>query len=396
MSRRLLFLLGTALVVRLFFVFVFVEFVYPGLYPFVDGDQYLELADEFHNQQFLFTAANYLRLPLYPAMIAYLTFIPMEEITLMRLWNIGLDIATLLFIYLFVRKATSEKYALVSGWLYTFYPLGIYRLGMINTEIIQATLLMGILLGAYFLLKSGKVMHALLLSFLITVLLFINPAAQLLPFILAVVFFFQFRWQHAIALSSALLIPIIVFAVGWGYRNYYVMGSFYLFDARGGKEFWVGNNQSFDGMEVGPHRQAMLEKIREVRSSVVNRMTLEKENDIFFRMGMKEITSDPAGAVILFLKKAFRFWYVPASGRMVWAAFPIQTFFLLLGLIGAYVWRTRLLELGMLLLVICYFWGIYTLVFACIRYSHQVMPLVCILGGMGVVYVWDWWNLRRR
>lgn len=390
MSQRLLFLILTALLVRLFFVFVFVEYIYPDLYPYVDGDEYYHLSNVFHQGKFLSSQMYYLRLPLYPAMIAFITFIPIDEITILRSWNIGLDMITLILVYLFTRKITNERTGLAAGWLYAFYPLAIYRLGIINTEILQATLLMGIAFSVYLVLRSGGLRDTLLLSLTISFFLFINPAAQLLPFLLAGVFFLRCKWIQAIKLSCILLIPIFLFVVGWGIRNYYVMGSFYLFDARGGKEFWIGNNQTFDGMEVGPHRKAMLKKVREVRSLMQKQMTLEKENDIFFEMAFQEIRSNPYGAVLLFFKKAFRFWYVPASGRMLWATIPTQSFFLFLGLIGFYRMKNTGLVVGIVLTLIGYFWGIYTLVFACIRYSHSVMPLVCVIGGFGTIHILEW------
>ena len=238
-----------------------------------------------------------------------------------------------------------------------------------NTELIQGAAIAFWLLGASRTLETGKTVHAVLLSLLSTALVFISPALQLIPVCFFGLLFFWRPPKNALRLGAALLIPFILFCVGWGMRNYAVAGEFFLFDIRGGKEFWLGNNQAVEGRWEGPKQKVWLEQWSQYINEAKQQGGGDKEiNQYLYQKGLEEIRSNPAGAIVLFAKKFYRFWYVPASEKMIPILFPIQSFYLILAITGLFTVGIRSPRSALPLFIIAYFCGIYTLSYACVRF----------------------------
>ena len=170
-----------------------------------DGDGYLECGEKFQQGDFLDNPESIKRMPLYPGLIALMTY-PIALITgqplvenqtivlrLLQCWNVFLDLSVLLCIYLLIKTTVNQRAALWGGYLYTFYPLAYYRLPMLNTEIIQAATLGFWILGAIKVLDHQRLRDALLLSLLSTVLMFISPATQFAPIGLVLLFLLKIR-----------------------------------------------------------------------------------------------------------------------------------------------------------------------------------------------------------
>jgi len=350
-----------------------------------DGDGYLNHAAAFHSGDFLFSHADVRRMPLYPALIAFWTRLPAPEKWVLPIWHAALDTCALACAYLWVRRAFGEKSALAAAVLYAIYPMSIYRIPLMNTEVIASTALAMFVLGATRVWETGRCRDAAGLSLLTMVLLFINPAFMLFPPLLAFSFFFLLPLKPALRVGSAFLIPVVLISLAWGVRNYAVTGDFYLFDTRGGKEFWLGNNQRVEGRWEGPKRNVWEEELSELyRSMDREQASVSERNRRLYKKGVEEILENPSGATVLFIKKFFRFWYVPASETHLGVTIPAQTGYLLLAVAGMF-WgfprnRRILLPMG----VVAYYCAIYSLSYACIRFSQPIMPWVCALGGVGV------------
>ncbi len=363
------------------------------LYGNLDGDGYLvKWSEDFQNGLFLDNPGSVLRMPLYPGLIASISslvsfFTDDREslMTVLQIWNVLLDLSALIAVYLLVRKLADERTALIAGALYVFYPFALYRLPMLGTEIPQTAALAFWVLGAVTVLEKKRLRDAAFLSLLSAVLVFISPATQLMPVCLVIYLFISIPFRQAGKLSAAYLIPVVILSLGWGARNAALTGEFFLFDVRGGKEFWLGNFQEAEGRWEGEHRELWEKKLRQFRWEARTQGASQNQvNATLYRKGIEEIISNPPGAMILFVKKFFRFWTVPASERLLWATIPIQSFYLLFALMGIYFRGIADRKLWIPLFVIIYFCGIYTLSYACIRFSHPIMPWVCALAGVGV------------
>lgn len=393
MSKRLTILLLIAFIVRLCWVFVLLPYLDTQLYSNLDGDGYLvKWSEDFQNGLFLDNPGSVLRMPLYPGLIASISslvsFFTDDRgilMTILQIWNILLDLSALIAAYLLVRKLAGERAALIAGALYAFYPFALYRLPMIGTEIPQTAALAFWVWGAVVVLEKKRLRDAALLSLLSAVLVFISPATQLMPVCLVIYFFLSIPFRQAAKLSASFLIPVVILSLGWGARNTALTGEFFLFDVRGGKEFWLGNFQAAEGRWEGEHRTLWEKKLKKFRREARTQgASQNQENAFLYQKGIEEILSNPTGAAILFVKKFFRFWTVPASERLLWATVPIQSFYLLFALMGIYFRGITDRRLWIPIFIIVYFCGIYTLSYACIRFSHPIMPWVCALAGIGV------------
>lgn len=386
MSKQLVILLTTALFFRTVF-FGLVEWKGDRIYPFKDADGYLNAALDFHAGEYLDNGGTHhiRRMPLYPALIAALHAIGIQGDWAIYWWHAGLDLVTVYCIYLFVNYYSNATTGLLAGLLYSVYPLALYRLPLYNTETIQTAAMAIWLLSAVRMLQTKQTVDAFWLSVLTVILVFISPALQLLVFLFLGVIFFYLPRRGAIRLSIWLLIPYLVCTVGWGVRNYAVTGQFFLFDTRGGKEFWLGNNQRYDGLWEGDHQDEWVKEYFDYVTFIeLEGKTALDLQKLLYRKGFENILADPTGAVYLFAKKFFRFWYVSASGSMLTLTIPIQTFYLALALWGIWVTGLRRQEVILPLMTIGYLCTIYTLSYSCIRFSLPIMPWVCALGGFGL------------
>jgi hypothetical protein len=293
-------------------------------------------------------------------------------------------------VYLFVRKTTQEKYALLAAGLYMVYPLAVYRLAMINTEIIQATALAFWGFSALSFLEQRSVRLAILLSILTAVLLYLNPAMQFMVPLFALFLFYKQPFWPTAKTVAAFLLPLMIICATWGMRNYLVTGDFFLFDVRGGKEFWLGNHQKYQGRWEGPYKEEWMAKMGGYKEMILEQGGTPNDfNTFMYKKGVEQILKDPLGAIVLDIKKFFRYWFVPASERMLKITIPVQGFYMLCALLGLLWMGVRQAATGIPLFLISYSCLIYTLSYACIRFSHPIMPWVCVLAGIGIGKVWD-------
>lgn len=366
------------------------------LYRYLDGDGYLTYTQAFHNGEFL-TSKDYLRrMPLYPALLAFYskylllhTTVPhFWQVKILQSWQALLDLLTLSCVYLAVRKVWNEPAALWAALAYAVYPLAIYRLVMMNTEVIQAASLALFVLGALCFLKVPTPRHAFAASILTSLILYISPAFQFFPLFFTASFFFLLPRSQALKLSAIYLLPILCLVLLWGVRNYQATGQFYLFDVRGGKEFWLGNHTATNGEWEGPYRDQWEEIVHAVERDIAAQGGAKNdENRHFYKMAMAEITGNPTGVAVLWFKKFFRFWFIPERKNMLWVTIPMQSFYLLLALAGFYFTKGRNFGANLFFGVILYFCAVYTASYACIRFSHPIMPWVCALGGIGMASI---------
>lgn len=393
MSKPFLFLLFFALAIRLAWI-AFLPWSGPRLYPFVDADGYLNAAESFRTGQFLDNGEQIVRMPLYPSLLSFITRAvrpaPLSDanasaLFVIRSWHCLLDVVTLACLYLFVNKWFAPGCALPAGILYAIYPLALYRLPLPNTEIIQGAAMAFWLLAASKVLETRRLRDALGLSLLSAVQAFISPALQFVPFLFSICLFLIVPWKNAVRLCAVLIIPFLLISSAWGLRNAAVSGQFFLYDIRGGKEFWLGNNQDVDGRWEGPGQTLWMSQWKKIIEETKAEGGGAREiNRRLYAKGLEEILSNPSGAALLFVKKFFRFWYVPASERMLSVTIPLQTLYLILALMGFAAAGYRHSGILLILGVIGYLCAIYTLSYACIRFSQPLMPWVCALGGVGL------------
>ena len=228
-------------------------------------------------------------------------------------------------------------------------------------------------------MESDEPRDAVILGLFSILLAFISPATQLLPLLFGLSFFVRRPFEKAGPLFAALLIPVALLALAWGARNAAVSGRFFLFDTRGGKEFWLGNNQAVDGRWEGEFRPLWEAQWQAHRQRVKNQGGDEIDiNQYFYREGLNEIRANPRAPRFFSARSSCasgssppRNSTSPPSRRPIGLPAPGSV---------------RTMEGGspdpgtaLPLLVILYYCAIYTLSYSCLRFSHPIMPWVC--GG---------------
>jgi 4-amino-4-deoxy-L-arabinose transferase-like glycosyltransferase len=392
MNKWIYSLLSAALLLRAAFVFVVVPATNLISFEDIDMDGYSTIAGDIREGRYFFSESeqNVNRMPLYPSLLAVITTFTPDAPNFYytaQVWHILMDCITLLCVYLFCRKYFGETAAIWAGLLYAVYPLAWYRAFLMNTEIIQTACMSVTLLMAAEYIEKPTSRLALILSGLSILVLCINPAFVLLPGFLALGMFLRVPFTKAVSLFMLIVVPISIFTLSWGVRNYMVTGTYFLFDTRGGKEFWIGNNQRSEGRWEGELRPIWDKEISEHFHKMAELgIPEEKMNNYFYQRGMEEIKSNPAGAVLLFVKKFIRFWFIPASETKLLLTIPLQSFYLLLGIPGLFIAIRRypFVSWFLPLALTGYFCGIYTASYACIRFSQVIMPWVCALGGIPI------------
>ncbi len=391
MSRYFLWLIVGAFLIRVSYV-VFFNLADLEERIAIDNDGYLERTVLFQEGNFLFSETHTERMPLIPVLTAFWSslFPFFSPKIVFQFWNILLDLCTLISIYLFVRYLFDERSAFAAGVLYAVYPLAVYRLPLMNSEVIQGTALAFWVVGMVRVIHDLRVGPVLCLSFLTSVVLYITPAFQFVPIFVIVLLFVLSSFKRAVSLGILYILPILFLVLLWGMRNEAVLGDFYLFDSRGGQEFWIGNHQESEGRWEGEKRHLWEEKLHRYAEQVSKKGGNRHDYNFFmYKKGLEEILENPGSALVLFGKKFLRFWFVPASETMLDKTIPLQSLYLVLCCIGIYYGRRRIKEISIPLFIIVYFCGIYTLSYACIRFSHPIMPWICALGGVGLIALQD-------
>lgn len=383
-------LMAAAFLIRALFVFWLAPAV--GLYDAqpVDSDGYVVTAQDIHAGDYFFkeTVISTRRMPLYPSLIALIALIPLPLQPMLQVWHILMDCGIVLGIYWFAKRYWGAWAALFGAGFYAFYPLALYRLSLMNTEVIQTLCLVLFVIGAARYLETHSVKDALLVSGISIGILNINPAFVLFPGLLALALLFRVPFSRAVLLGACIVVPISVFTLGWGARNYAITGEYFLFDTRGGKEFWIGNNQRIDGRWEGPDREIWERELEEhMRIMTERNLKTSDYNAYFYGVAFQEMKSNPAGAILLMGKKLVRFWMIPASERMTSITIPMQSFYLLLAAAGCFLYRRLHRSTVLPASLIAYFCAIYSLSYACIRFSHLVMPWVCAFAGLGLLLI---------
>lgn len=383
-------LFGFALGLRVAFLVLVYTTPLQNVYPYMDGDGYLNHAVAIMDGSYWMGESDdsLERMPLYPAVIALLGWLPDVPVVVQG-WHVLLDTCTLGLIVVFARRTLGDAPAWWAGALYAVYPLALYRLPLMNVETLGGTLLAMVGVGLYYWLRVRTCKAGAALAVILALLLYVNPAFQALAVFIAAIVFWQNPIRKSIPLLASFLIPLVLICAAWGVRNYAITGEFFLFDIRSGHAFWIGNYQPADGRWEGDMRDTWEARFDAIRTHVEQQhpdspaLPYYVQQELY-REGLREIAADPVGAIGLAIKKAWRFWFVPASETRLLVSFVVQAAWLVLAGVGlVMLWRKPDAWLVPVLLI-GYAMAVYSASYACLRFSHPLMPWVCVLGGSGV------------
>jgi hypothetical protein len=169
-----------------------------------------------------------------------------------------------------------------------------------------------------------------------------------------------------------------------------VFKEFPLISESGGLNFYKGSSLEY----LRPLEER--ERIEKIEAPAISREAAEKEirtprqRDLFFRqLGWRNYMhawqKNPLDVAKLIFYKAIRFWYATDSGRQEIILFVVQIAFLLvsmLGILSAIKRKQCPAETWLLVMVVFYYWLIFTVMFPLARYTVPIIPPLAILASM--------------
>jgi len=261
---------------------------------------------------------------------------------------------------------------------------------------------------------TRRLMAYLVVGGLIAIAALVKPVALgLWPFLVACTGY-QLRQdpRRALATALALTIACLIVLTPWMLRNYQVTGRVILSATGGGYAFWLGNQMVSEGREDWEVDGTTLEQLFERRDTILasasgrpstpvplskrNRSFTEpvnftaEEDHEFFVAAWREIASHPFDSVVLTGKKFFRFWFsifLPANRWAQPCIIVFQTVFLSLAVLGMMKSHRQSVGLFLLLPPVVFVTVATTLMYATIRYSIPVLPVMTILMVVGFLEV---------
>ena len=349
---RLFFLLLTALALRLGFVFVALPAIESRAALRFDGDNYTAIAQSIWHGEW----RDVERGPVYPLFVAACG----GSLTAVRLAQALLDCGTVWLVFLLGRRWLGEKSALAAAWLYALYPLAWWRVAFVNKEIVLTLLMAAAMWCWQRPVGSGVWLGLVNLC---------KPSYLLLPLLR--------RWRSSQrGVYVVILAVMLAVIMPWTIRNYVLTGELLpVATERGGFTAYVTNWWPTRGnWETNkPLWQNELDRIRSEHVRL-NPVQLDR---LFYGLTLQNILAEPGHALVMFARKAVMFWFVNASGRLVWAVALVQLVYLGLAVAGA----VRRRPPSELLTVVLYTWAVHTLVIADVRVALPVMPYVCVMAA---------------
>lgn len=377
---------AVALSARLLFLFV----VFPALEPRLGGDYaatgydadgYGKIAEQILRGEY----RDLERAPLYPAFLALLYALLGKSIVVVRIAQALLDVGTVALIARLGRSlAPARPLGAWAAWLYALYPLAWWRCAFVNKEILQTTALVLFVSAFYAAAQSpsSAPRKFFLAGLALGALNLVKPIFLLLPLALSIWFWIQRSpLLRAAAALGAFVAGMGLVILPWTARNYAVSGEFVAVALeRRGVTMFVGNYHPNRGAWEGAHKtewQAELSRIA-AEHPQVSPVDLDR---LYWRAAMENIARHPLSFAEMFARKLWRFWFANPSGRMGQAVLAVQLLFV--GLAAAGLAR-RVLPGSvalLFLLLIGYVWVLHAVVYAEVRFSLPLMPLLAVCGA---------------
>lgn len=399
MNRNIFLLLIFALIVRLYFVFI-----YPQFPVLADAKRYdvlgwnLASGNGFVNE----TGESELgRGPGYPFFLAVIYKVFGHSYHYARFFQVLFSMCTLLLIFLLAKDAFGKNTAFLSLIIASFYPPFLSYSGILYAETLFTFF---IVLSSYLLLLGIRQK-----KWWIYILLGVASGCAVLvrsEFILLFLCFFAltiiYSRENLNKFIYAALIAALVIAP-WTIRNYKVSGRFVLVSSLFGSMLWISTYEGewLEWHNNDPHYAGLIKGLDEV-----------EKDKVLWAEGIKNIKENPFQYLKFCFKYLGRFWIgghsntfyglrdslssyfsVKAYGKVV-----IKVMFLIFntalivlggcGILAAIrTLRNKKRELMFLISPIFIVMLLHTLLFGTARYQVPIMPLIIIFAAFGVLFL---------
>ena len=165
---------------------------------------------------------NSFRTPAYPAFLALIYFIFGSKPYLVLIFQIIINVFSIVIVYKIAKHLFNEKLALISSFLYSIDPHTI----LYTCELFTETIFTFIILLAFFYfvkaLQAKKLIYFALTALYFGISALVRPISQLIPILLVFLLFIHTDFDFSFKLKSSIIIISVFFLTvsPWMYRNY--------------------------------------------------------------------------------------------------------------------------------------------------------------------------------
>ncbi|MFP4460052.1 MAG: ArnT family glycosyltransferase [Candidatus Zixiibacteriota bacterium] len=324
----------------------------------------------------------------YPAFMALVLRLFNESIIALHFSNILLSVGTVVCVYYIGRYIHSEIVGRISAIFFIFLPSSIMFSTLFYSETGFTFFL--ILSLALIILKSNQIPYLIFSGLSLCIAIYFRPVVILLPFLLIIYIYLKSKKRFLIR-STVFLLAVFIPLLPWTIRNYKVFGDFVPVSTNGGYNLFVGNHKGATGVWSMDVEIPDVEGLDEVEQS-----------EVFKEAAIDFIKNNPAEFVKLSVRKFFYLiirdtsTIAAANGtsykgmtntQLLFLYFWAEFYYLMiLGLfiLGlSYKELYRNYDMGLCLLIIVYFIGIYTVFFGDSRFHFPILPLASIIAAFG-------------
>jgi 4-amino-4-deoxy-L-arabinose transferase-like glycosyltransferase len=388
-----------------------------------DEREYNELAVNLasQGQYVLYNQPNSSRPPLYPAVVAGIyKFCGLENYQAVRTFQMLTDLMTVAVLYLLGSEVYDRRIGLWAAGLYAVYPSAVGQAVLLLSETLFTFWLTLICLMIVRCLQKNSIAHLAMAGALIGLGTLTRSILWLFPPVLAL--YMLVAWRTSLGRRLAAVLAMLAFfaitIAPWSIRCTRLEKTFVAIDVMGGRNLMLGNyehtplDRSWDAISIEGEESWYRTLARETPG--FRNLTQGQRDRLAMRHGLRFIVQHPWLTLERDVVKFFNFWQLERAmlaGMLHgnWGPLPRGVIFPLAALIlGSYVlamlsglfgaasappddWRVH----GLLLVIIAFFCGLHTLIFAHSRYHLPLMPLILIYSASGLVNWRRIWQRRR-
>ncbi len=356
------------------------------------------------------------RAPLYSYLLAGILKLSGSAWLLPRLFNLIFDLVTVGAIWSIGKKIGGNRAGFIAALLFALCGMAIYQSGELLMTSLEMALAALYLLMFIRTLESGKISSAAASGLLLGLFALCRPNALVLMLLapLVLVLFWRKELHRGLILAPVMAtIGLLVIAPAT-YLNYVATAKLVPVATQGGVNFFIGNARGANGWAsslpgVGSDWvDADAERITELDAG--KPLETYQESRQLWKMGLAEIKADPVAWTALMARKFLLLNNIREIGNNRPLALPIEAapFLRLLFLISVggllpfaivgfvQTRKNRAFAIGSLTFIMIY-GGSLLLFFISSRYRMPLMPIVAVLAGVGVTYLFaNLANLLRR
>jgi 4-amino-4-deoxy-L-arabinose transferase-like glycosyltransferase len=367
------------------------------------------------------------RAPLFPGILAGLLFLDGGTLSLGYVMNVCCGVILVWLVYLLAVAAGGNRAA--SRWsagLAALFPGLVIYSTLLQTESLYSVFFLGAILFALHVVRTPSPGKAVVLGVAaglagLTRAVFV----PFFPFLLLAVAAGEVRARTGKLLSLSVALPVfILLLLPWGVRNYSLHGKVIPVSTFAGPSLLLGNNPFSHGtteLDSG-FDEWFARKVEDRTGKVKEELSEADWSEVSGEIAKEYIREHPGKWLTLLLRKAQVMLVYPitnsaAFSRVQMLAVGAEAFLLLGAVLGLLTpvparagvargnfpaGRTRNRTLTWIALAVLFFILVHVLLHAEARYRLPLVPLLCVMAGVGLAHPvpgtnrWRVWTTRRR